>query len=102
MAHPVAVRVWFDGLPFDIVDGAGFDDVKFLFAGEIVADVAVVDLNRTGVGSVFDADEDCDGRATSGSEDFAAFSAGEFASGALVAAQVVDPEVRELVGETEE
>lgn len=99
LVGPVAVGVGCDGLPVDAGQGAVFDDAEFVFAGEVVAYVAVEDLAVAGVGGVLDADEDGDGVAAAGAEDLAAFLAGELAGGALVAAQAVDVDAGVFVGQ---
>jgi len=49
---------------------------EFVFAGEVVADVAVVDLARTDVCWVLDADKNGDRVSAAGAEDLSAFFAG--------------------------
>ena len=89
LVGPVAVGVGGDGLPVDAGEGALGDDAEFVFAGEVVADVAVVDLAGPGVGGVLDSDPDPDGSAGSASEDVARFLLAKFACGSCVAAEVV-------------
>src|SRR6202042_3784209 len=72
------------------------DDREFLLAGQVVADVTVVDLGWANLVRVLDEQGDSDGIPAAAAEDLAAFAAREFARGALVPAQVEDVDRGEL------
>jgi len=73
LVDPVAVGAGRDELPLGAVDGVVGDDLELLLTGEVVADVVVMNLACADMGWVFYADEDRDGVATAGAEDFSAF-----------------------------
>lgn len=106
MVDPVAVLVGGDdggGLrPGGIEEGvAEVDGVEFLLAGEVVADVAVVDggVAAVAVGGKTDEAEDGDRATAPGVEDFPTLSAGDLALGVLVPAEVVAVDLVELTDE---
>lgn len=101
MVDPVALRAGGNFLPRGAVDSAVGDDLELLRATEVLTDVVVVNLARAGVVRVLDADEDSYGVAAAAAEDLAAFSAGQFPCGGLVAAQVVDVDVAVVLSEGE-
>ena len=89
MVDPVAVFVGLGMLPGNGADAAEvFDDVQLFFAGEVVADVVVMQLGAPLVARALDEQGDGDGGAATRAEDFPAFFAGEFAGSALITAKV--------------
>jgi len=104
LSQPVTMEIRSNSGPF--VDGVYPLDTaevlypgKFVLAGEVVADVVEVDFPVLGGLGVLYQERDGDGGAGAAAEDLAAFLAGLFTGGALVAAQVEDVNTGELLGE---
>ena len=81
-----------DKLPIDVIDEIAVNDAELLFAGEVVADVAVVQRGWCAGCLCAGLDQECDGDggATTGAKDLATLFARLLTSCSLIAAKVVD------------
>ena len=101
LVDPVSLSVGGDGLPLQGVDLRLLDDPQLVFPGEVVTDIPVVQNSRSLMRRVLDEEGDGHGRAGTGVEDLASLPPRELTRSALVAPQVVDVEVGELLGQGE-
>ncbi len=101
LIDPVGVFVRRDALPRHRLDRCNVHDGEFLVAAEVVADVSVVDLGSAErrCARIANQQGDGDGVAAAGPEDLAAFLSALLATGPLIAAEIEDVDVMELVGE---